>query len=261
LIKLGVAGSLALGSLAAQASIVVPSSSTPGDLVLFAEIFNGSTLVATYAGDTGVSVTSVTGGTLASGTKFSDANLVSFLSQATAGTTVDWMVGGAGGLSGGSPSYGVTSTGGTFNATITSQNGSNLSGWSSTLSSQLNTINGLINGPATSLLDKDNSSFGIGFNPFQTSYDLSNWGGYAGQVATKGLTVSGPGSAIYALTASSSQVGSQASVSQPYDVSFTQANGLTFTSAAAVPVPAAVWLLGSGLLGLAGVARRKTAAA
>jgi hypothetical protein len=37
---------------------------------------------------------------------------------------------------------------------------------------------------------------------------------------------------------------------------------LTWNSAAvsAVPVPAAVWLFGSGLLGLAGVARRKQSA-
>jgi hypothetical protein len=261
LIKLGVAGSLALGSLAAQASIVVPSSSTPGDLVLFADIFNGSTLVATYAGDTGVSVTSVINGTLASGTKFSDANLTSFLAQATTGTTVDWMVGGAGALNAGSPTYGVTSTGGTFNATITSQNGSSLTTWSGTLASQLNTINGLINGSGKSLLGKDDSSFGIGFLPFQTSTDLSNWGGGTGEVATAGLTTSGPGSLIYALTAAN-PLGAPASVVQSYDASFTS-SGLTFSAAstAPVPVPAAVWLLGSGLLGLAGVARRKTTAA
>ena len=36
------------------------------------------------------------------------------------------------------------------------------------------------------------------------------------------------------------------------------ANGLVYTPATGtVPLPAAVWLLGSGLLGLAGVARRK----
>lgn len=36
--------------------------------------------------------------------------------------------------------------------------------------------------------------------------------------------------------------------------------GLTFAPAAVVPVPAAVWLFGSGLLGLVGMARRKKAA-
>lgn len=39
-----------------------------------------------------------------------------------------------------------------------------------------------------------------------------------------------------------------------YSLSITMAN---YVSATAVPVPAAVWLFGSGLLGLAGIARRK----
>jgi hypothetical protein len=41
------------------------------------------------------------------------------------------------------------------------------------------------------------------------------------------------------------------------------ADVLTFTGNAgsAVPLPAAVWLLGSGLLGLAGVSRRRLAVA
>jgi hypothetical protein len=33
--------------------------------------------------------------------------------------------------------------------------------------------------------------------------------------------------------------------------------GVSVTTVSAVPVPAAVWLFGSGLIGLAGVARRK----
>jgi len=35
------------------------------------------------------------------------------------------------------------------------------------------------------------------------------------------------------------------------------ASQITFGSASVVPVPAAVWLFGSGLLGLLGIARRK----
>lgn len=34
---------------------------------------------------------------------------------------------------------------------------------------------------------------------------------------------------------------------------------MTVTQVSSVPVPAAAWLLGSGLLGLVGVARRKAA--
>ena len=36
-------------------------------------------------------------------------------------------------------------------------------------------------------------------------------------------------------------------------------NSMTVTSISAVPVPAAVWLFGSGLLGLLGISRRKAA--
>ena len=44
----------------------------------------------------------------------------------------------------------------------------------------------------------------------------------------------------------------------PSGVTFTSASGSTYASA--VPLPAAVWLFGSGLLGLVGIARRKKTA-
>ena len=43
-------------------------------------------------------------------------------------------------------------------------------------------------------------------------------------------------------------------------VAVTYVNGLVNVTASAVPVPAAVWLFGTGLLGLAGLAKRKKAA-
>ena len=39
------------------------------------------------------------------------------------------------------------------------------------------------------------------------------------------------------------------------------AAGLVFSTTAPVPLPAAIWLLGSGLLGLFGIGRRKAIAA
>jgi hypothetical protein len=52
-------------------------------------------------------------------------------------------------------------------------------------------------------------------------------------------------------------------VATPFDGSWTlSSNGtLTYSAVSAVPVPAAVWLFGSGLVGMIGVARRKLATA
>ena len=44
------------------------------------------------------------------------------------------------------------------------------------------------------------------------------------------------------------------------DAPYSEVWNITFTETAVVPVPAAVWLFGSGLVGLAGVARRRKAA-
>ncbi len=48
-------------------------------------------------------------------------------------------------------------------------------------------------------------------------------------------------------------------ITLPSGVTFTSASGQFLTAPAAVPIPAAGWLFGSGLLGLIGVARRKKA--
>jgi hypothetical protein len=56
----------------------------------------------------------------------------------------------------------------------------------------------------------------------------------------------------------SEHIGSGTVATQSVDYSdFTGENSLVFATATVVPVPAAVWLFGSGLIGLAGFARRK----
>jgi hypothetical protein len=257
LTKLGIAGSLALGSVGAHASITVPTSSgNPGDVVLFADIFNGTTLVAAYAGDTGVAVTSVGGGTRPTGT-FDDANLSTFLSEATTGTTVLWAVEGGGGNVGPAP-YLVTSSpkvGQLINATT----GSILTNMGTGLANQIININGLIGGSATSWLGtNDSQASGTGFNPTALASDVSNWYGAVANVAQTGLGVAAN---LYTLTAAGQNNSNDATTTAAaFTVSLTSA-GLVYNSPTVTPLPAAVWLLGSGLLGLAGVGRRKSKAA
>src|SRR5271167_4209925 len=89
--KVGVASALALGFGVAHASILDPSSG--GDILLFAEVLNGTTVVGSYAGDSGIVVGStLTTGTLGNLSTTNDPRLGQLLAAATAGTTVEWAV-------------------------------------------------------------------------------------------------------------------------------------------------------------------------
>jgi len=48
-----------------------------------------------------------------------------------------------------------------------------------------------------------------------------------------------------------------ADASHTFSMNFADDSGLSAASLSAIPVPAAVWLFGSGLLSLAGIARQK----
>ena len=61
-------------------------------------------------------------------------------------------------------------------------------------------------------------------------------------------------------SADNSQIGSFAFTLMGGEINYISGVVDSFGSASAVPVPAAVWLFGSGLLGLVGIARRKQAA-
>jgi hypothetical protein len=259
LTKLSIAGSLALGSIAAHASINGPVSSQKlGNAVLFADVFNSAgNVVGAYAGDTGQATATLATGALTSGvpTTFSDANLQTLLGEA-AGNTIMWALE-AGTTVGGAQTLVSSSTSAAQLANATG--GGTLQGMGSALSGQILQINGIIAGPATSLLGTIAAqNGGTFFNPTALAADLSNWGGATQNVATTGLNNS---TALYTLSSTG-----------VFDPSTTVANGLsvTLTSAGLVfssgtstvtPLPAAVWLLGSGLLGLAGVGRRKSKAA
>jgi hypothetical protein len=260
LMKLGVAGGLAFGAVAAHASIVIPTSSgNTGDVVLFADVFNGNTLVNAYAGDTGVSVDSIGGGTKPTGT-FEDPNLQALLASATAGTTVIWALEGGGGHAGAPSPYMVSSNNAANSAQpkpFGNQTGATLTGWNIGLSSQLSNINGLINGSGTSItIANDSQASGTGFNPFALGQDVTNWYGYTNSIATSGL---GTSSTFYLLTAPSQSGGAAVTTKALFTATLTSA-GLSYSNIVTTPIPPAVWLLGSGLLGFAGVMRRRSAA-
>jgi len=91
------------------------------------------------------------------------------------------------------------------------------------------------------------------------SMTLFNLGNGLGQILETQLTYTG-GSLVAGLTTGSIAGSIAGSSSNDFSTDFTAGTVLA-KAGPVVPVPAAVWLFGSGLLGLVGVARRKKAAA
>jgi ribosome-associated protein YbcJ (S4-like RNA binding protein) len=88
LLKVSVAGALALGYVSAHAAAVVPSISNPGDVFLFADVISGGSVIKAYAADTTVSINNTIGvtGTLTPGSTVysADSNLSQLLALAVA---------------------------------------------------------------------------------------------------------------------------------------------------------------------------------
>jgi hypothetical protein len=271
--KLSVAGVLSLGYVSAHAAFVSPTSTSPGDVLLFAEVLNSSgSVIGSYAGDSGVAVTkSLASGTLISASN--DANLQQLITLGTTGTnTIEWAVEGGGGTNpnGSAGQYGVTGNA-AFLTTLTSPTGLagttgvNLNNWHSLGGVQgstgtVPTINTTLgtNSTATSIFGTATASAGV-WDTTNLNSNVQNWYQNGANTAQTGLT-GATASTLYYVTGGGTN-GSQNLVSSIGSVSLT-ADGLTFTTGqAAVPLPAAFWLLGGGLLGLVGVGRRKSVAA
>jgi hypothetical protein len=261
LIPISAAGALALGAVAAHASIAAPSSGS-SDAILFAEVVNNTTgnAVASYAGDTGISISTILGGLSGSTTVLgSDANLAALFAADVAGDSIEFAV--LGGQYTGSPSTVNFQHAGVAQFLTTTLNNSTVSLSAATTGSLthmagLNTDVGTINsnsGGANSVEGANPATSGV--------WDVTNSAGTAywdGAGVANGNTL-GTSANLYYVTGGGG-IASKVSTVLEATASLSAA-GLTLTgSGSAVPLPAAVWLFGSGLLGLAGVARRKAKA-
>jgi len=257
--KVSVAGALALGYVSANAAVAVPTNSGSGatDVMLFAEVVSGTTIEGSYAGDTKVTVgTTLTSSNLTDSTS-SDTALATLinLGQQT-GNTIEW------GIMGGKwSSFGNVSVGDTYLTTLTNPNGlatttgGSLSNWSTGLQNTLSSVQTNAK-TANSIFATTVAAGGIwdGTLSSTATANASNWYNFGSSNVVTGLT----SSTLYLVT-SGSTVGSN-TIGSDGTVTLSQ-SGLTYTPAgSAVPLPAAIWLLGGGLMGLFGIGRRKATA-
>ena len=257
-IKLGATGALAFAGVAAHASIALPSSGS-SDAILFAEVVNaaGTAAVATYAGDTGLSISEFTSPYSGSVTVLgSDSNLAKLFAAEGTGDTIYFAV--LGGQYTGNATTGNFKVAGVAQFLTTTASNSTASLANDTTGSLVKFAG--INTDITNLNTNSGgaSTFEAAGNgaiwDVTTTTGLAYWDGGA---TANGNTL-GTVANLYYVTAGT-PAGTTTKVAYTLeDTVSLSASGLTITGVAApVPLPAAVWLLGSGLLGLAGVGRRR----
>lgn len=261
--KLGVAGALAFAGVAAHASIASPSSGS-SDAILFAEVVNaaGTAAVASYVGDTGLSVSSLTSAINGTTTLLSgDANLAKLFAADASGDTVEFAV--LGGQYTGLANTTNFKTPGTAQF-ITTTNANSTTALSVSNTSTLVKFAG-INTDITNInANTGGASTFEGSNPATAGiWDVTNTAGLAyWEGGVSNGNVVGTAQNLYYVTAGAGgAVSTKVSYTLEGTASLSSA-GLVLASAGGsgttvTPLPAAVWLLGSGLLGLTGVARRK----
>jgi hypothetical protein len=283
IVKLSVAGALALGYATAHAQIAQPASGS-SDVILFAEIINTTTgnVVASYARDTGISINSILTtlqpqGTAVPSTGFTsltlptvnvtaDANMSSFLALDAAGDSVEWAVQ-AGQYTGTTSTSNIGTTGNarflttatTGISSILNKNTGNLTKWANidgaVTQLNLNIANQSGNPSTKSTFGTATASSGV-WDATASGGTVANW--FSNGPLTYPGTIGnelGANQELYGVTGNGT---SSVKGVQVYDLgALTLSSTGNLTNVSSVPIPAAVWLFGSGLLGLAGVGRRK----
>jgi hypothetical protein len=273
IVKSAVAGALALGATSAFA-VGLPSTNS-SDVILYVDaITSGGTSAGVYALDTGISLSSLLPGPYVTGaqnsTVFSavgktigpSATLTSFLSTYSA-DTIEWT------LEGGQ--YTPTTPGGSASNANAETAGAALAAFTSpalttafpsvstaTTPNLVEFLNGLQTDYENGLSSLTGTETGTGTET--TAASESKYGFFGGpDLAATGSTAI----TLFGFTGN----GSKAGTLQSYvlgSVTLGTDGTLTITGnggGAPVPLPAAVWLFGSGLMGLVGVSRRRKAEA
>jgi hypothetical protein len=271
LLTAGAVGALALGAAAAHASIQSGANGS-GDAIVFAEVLNslGSAAVASYAGDTGVSVNSLIAGLSGTTTVLvGDANLTKLFAADAPGDILEFAVMGGQNNNGSTATAGsyqyITSVANNSTTQLNQKNNSSLLSMATDLQQDVGTVNSNINNPAVNSIEGPSpASAGV--------WDVNNTTGtaYWGLANLSNGSVSSTVENLYYLTGggggnlthTKNTLLSETATLTSSGLVLTVAGGGggTTTTPPTVPLPPAVWLLGSGLLGLAGVARRKAKA-
>jgi hypothetical protein len=248
-IKIGLATGLSLAAWVSHADIPANSSGS-STMILFAEVINndGET-VASYAANTGVSVSAAYDG-VADTVFAADANLSALFAADVTGDTLIWAVEG-GQYNGSNVPHTQSIAGNTMNvstaanpAQISAQQGVSLSHQDTVLANAIVQLNSNIdsNGNGTSVEGTSAATAGV-WDPESGNNGIWNWNG-----AGPSSIVVGFGSAqLWDMTGTGTLTSKLNPVTYT-SVSLTE-NGLQFFGPL-VPLPAAAWLLLSGLGGL-----------
>jgi hypothetical protein len=271
IVKSAVAGALGLAASSAFA-ISLPSSGS-SDLVLIVAEYNSSgTDVANYALDTNIKVGSELTGPFVAGTQLNttltalgatiaaSSTLTGFL-NANSGDTTEWTLEGAQYTipSGTGASSSNVRTAGLGEAVFTSQLGTNNLAF--VTNKGLSPLVAVLNGVNNDLTDG-------GLSALQTSTETTAATLSLGDPSKNGFFTSNdysaPGTSpitLFGFTGNGGTGNTQSYILG--SVTFSSTGNLVITGnstgggTTAVPVPPAVWLFGSGVLGLVGVSRRR----